>query len=229
MHRFASRFRPVALLLALAALPLMAKHHPADPAIDESRLGALQDNTHRAQRRAAIDTVMVHFMSNVVAKPNDPFDIDDCVGIFNRYGVSAHFIVARDGTIYRLLPDSVTGFHAGRVDPALADDPRLKQMNDRSIGIELLAIGSQPEMAIYMTKAEYDALVRRHPDFVGYTEAQYASLNWLVRRLAADHEGIELTREHVIGHDEYAGNRKNDPGELFDWSRLGLDEPAPSQ
>lgn len=221
----ARRVRPIVLALAaLAVLPMLAKHHPEAPTIDESRLGVLNDNTHRAERRAALDTVMIHFMSNVVANRADPFDIDDCVGIFNRYGVSAHFIIGRDGTIFRLLPDSATGFHAGRVDPAQADDPRMKQMNDRSVGIELLAIGSKREMGIYLTAAEYDELVRRNPEFVGYTDAQYDAVTWLVRRLAADHEAIELTREHVIGHDEYAGNRKNDPGELFDWSRLGLAE-----
>ena len=32
---------------------------------------------------------------------------------------------------------------------------------------------------------------------------------------------IPKNRSHVIGHDEY-NPAKNDPGELFDWSRIGI-------
>ncbi len=33
-----------------------------------------------------------------------------------------------------------------------------------------------------------------------------------------------LNRRQVVGHDEYAPDRKQDPGELFEWARLGLPE-----
>ena len=74
-------------------------------------------------------------------------------------------------------------------------------------------------MAGYITGEAYDSLA---PGIPGYTEAQYASLKALIREIAARHPGIRLDRQHVVGHDEYAPGRKQDPGELYDWSRLGL-------
>ena len=58
--------------------------------------------------------------------------------------------------------------------------------------------------------------------FIGYTEEQYASLRRLIEDLVARYSGMEPDRRHIIGHDEYAPDRKNDPGELFDWDELEL-------
>jgi N-acetyl-anhydromuramyl-L-alanine amidase AmpD len=194
--------------------------------IDTSRMGVLTEDTHHKDRGGhAIDRVMLHFMSNIVNDRDDPYDVDDNVGILNRYGFSAHFIVGRDGTVYRLLPDAARAWHAGRPGPSKADDPAYANMNARSIGIEMLAIGSREEMELYMTPEAYDAVVAQHPDYPGYTDAQYAAVARLLRHLAARHPGLEPDREHVIGHDHFAGDRtppKHDPGELFDWSRIRL-------
>lgn len=54
--------------------------------------------------------------------------------------VSAHYLIGRDGLIYRILPDDVMAWHAGRVIPGFP--------NERSIGIELHAAVSEPILEI---------------------------------------------------------------------------------
>ena len=88
-------------------------------------------------------------------------------------------------------------------------------MNKRSIGIEILAIGSKSDMSIYMSGSEYDKI---DPSLIGYTDRQYEALGLLIADICAGYS-IPTDREHIIGHDEYNPN-KNDPGELFDWERL---------
>ena len=88
-------------------------------------------------------------------------------------------------------------------------------MNLYSIGIELVGIGSQQDMALYLTKAEYKKLDK---DLLGFTDDQYTALRALVEDVYARHN-IPMDTEHVIGHEQY-NPKKNDPGELFDWSRI---------
>jgi len=53
----------------------------------------------------------------------------------------------------------------------------------------------------------------------GWTDAQYAALADLVRRLC-DRHGIPKDRDHVIGHAEVPDQDHRDPGPHFDWDRL---------
>ena len=88
-------------------------------------------------------------------------------------------------------------------------------MNKYSVGIEIVAIGSEKDMAQYLTSDEYAELDK---SLVGFTEAQYDTL----RRLAYDiceRNDIPFDRQHIIGHEEY-NPEKSDPGELFDWGRI---------
>ena len=88
-------------------------------------------------------------------------------------------------------------------------------MNRYSIGIELMGIGSQEDMSIYLQPEEYDRL---NKDLIGFTDAQYAALENLVWDICTRHE-IPMDRGHIIGHQEY-NPAKNDPGELFDWAHF---------
>jgi len=105
-------------------------------------------------------------------------------------------------------------WHAGR--GSFADNEKYtNQMNKYSIGIEILAIGSQNDMEQYLLPHEYNALSK---DFIGFTDKQYASLSVLVKDIC-ERNSIPFDKTHIIGHDEY-NPKKNDPGELFDWDRL---------
>lgn len=160
---------------------------------------------------------MIHFSSNVLSKPNNPYITEDVINIFKQYGVSAHYLIARDGTIFRLVDENRNAYHAGK--GSLVDYPQYTdKLNCHSIGIEILAIGTEEEMKQYISSEIYRSIPKDH---IGYTEKQYAALNFLLPGIYQRH-GIKVDRQHVIGHDEYSVGIKEDPGILFDWSKIGL-------
>lgn len=165
-------------------------------------------------REFAPEYVMLHFTSAVVNSRSDPYDMDAVRKIFEDSEISIHYIIDRDGKVQCYIPEARAAWHAGR--GSFANDERLTNaMNKYSIGIEILAIGSQRDMVQYLTAAEYNALPT---EYIGFTEAQYISLKGLVKDICA-RNSIPFDREHVIGHDMY-NPLKNDPGELFEWEML---------
>lgn len=166
------------------------------------------------ERNYAPEFVMIHFTSAVVNHRDDPFNIGYIRDIYVDYDISIHYVIQRDGTVYCLIPEDRVAWHAG--PGTYLDDPKYTDaMNQYAIGIEMLAIGSQEDMALYLTPDEYDAL---DDSLKGYTEAQYEALAALVADLCQRYE-IPQDATHVIGHGAYSPD-KPDPGELFDWSRI---------
>lgn len=176
-----------------------------------------------------VDHLVLHFCSDVIAHPQHPYDIDRQIEIFRHNSASANYLIARDGTIYLFVPETRAAWHAGTGH--LPWDPTIHSMNQRAIGIEMFAVGSPDDMRLFgMTHAQYDAFQSAHPDWVGFSDAQYASLNRLIDDIRRRHPAILPDRFHIIGHEEWAGRaRRTDPGQLFDWTRIGLtrDRPAP--
>lgn len=158
--------------------------------------------------------VMLHFCSAVVDHPEDPYHMEYVRQTFIDADVSVHYIIDREGTVFCYVPEDRTAWHAG-VGEWLEDEKYTNKMNMYSIGIELVAIGSVEDMSLYMTKAQYNKLDK---ELLGFTDAQYTALKELVADVCSRH-GIPMDREHIIGHEDY-NPRKNDPGELFDWSRI---------
>lgn len=116
--------------------------------------------------------------------------------------VSAHYLIAEDGRIWRLVDEEMRAWHAGA--GAWGD---VRDVNSRSIGIELANPGDAPHAARQMAALE-------------------ALLADILRRRA-------IPPERVIGHGCMAPGRKSDPGRAFDWRRLArgglsvwLDPPA---
>jgi len=168
-----------------------------------------------SERNEEITHIVLHFISNVIENRVAPYIIEDIQRIFQDYGVSAHYIIDRDGTIHLAVPEDQVAFHAGA--GTLADFPEYENnLNQHSIGIELLGIGTQEEMSLYLTASAYNAL---DPALIGFTDAQYDSLNWLLHDILARHPSIHPNRTHIIGHSEYNPS-KVDPGALFEWDRL---------
>lgn len=158
--------------------------------------------------------VMLHFTSAVALNPKDPYNQDLVRGIFEDYEVSVHYIIDREGNVRCYIPEELVAYHAGY--GTWANDPKYTDLlNEYAIGIEIMAIGSQKDMAQYMTAGEYSRLNRA---YIGYTDAQYDTLKALVGDICDRHH-IPMDREHIIGHEEYSP-AKTDPGELFDWDRL---------
>jgi N-acetylmuramoyl-L-alanine amidase len=107
--------------------------------------------------------------------------------------VSAHYLIAEDGAVWRHVDEARRAWHAGSAHWAGERD-----INSRSIGIELANPG-------------HEFGYRRFP------EAQMAALEALCRDVLARHP---IPARHVLGHSDVAPQRKQDPGELFDWPRL---------
>lgn len=79
-----------------------------------------------------IDTIIIH--SSYDALGDDPYDTDGLIKEYKQYGVAAHYLIDRQGKIYRLVKDKNIAYHAG---VAKVPDGRT-EVNNFSIGIELM-------------------------------------------------------------------------------------------
>ena len=110
--------------------------------------------------------------------------------------VSAHYAVEEDGSVLRLVPDERRAWHAG-----VSHWRGAERLNDRSIGIEIVNPGHEH----------------------GYRDfplLQMAGLSALCRDLLARHP---IPARNVLAHSDVAPDRKEDPGERFDWAALASD------
>ncbi|MBT2678788.1 N-acetylmuramoyl-L-alanine amidase [Bacillus sp. ISL-35] len=160
--------------------------------------------------------IVLHFISNAANNPDNPYVYEDIRKIFIDYNVSPHYMIDRNGEIYHLLPENRAARHAGKGNiEGYTEYEDL--LNKYSIGIELMAIGTEEEMQQMMSSEYY----RKIPsELIGYTEAQYQALNLLIDDIMARNSMIKRDRNHIIGHDEYAPERKTDPGSLFEWEKI---------
>ena len=112
--------------------------------------------------------------------------------------VSAHALIAREGSVTQYVAFPMRAWHAG-----VSCFEGRERCNDFSIGIELEGC-----------------------DDVPYTTPQYRSLSRLCVLLMQRWPAI--TPERIVGHCDIAPQRKTDPGPAFDWPRLHREvrEPA---
>ena len=104
--------------------------------------------------------------------------------------VSAHVLVARDGTPTQYVPFFARAWHAGKSEYCGRN-----ACNDFSVGIEL-----------------------EGTDDLKYTSEQYRALAELIAALRRAYPS--LARAEVVGHNDIAPGRKTDPGPAFDWAEL---------
>ncbi|WP_428487088.1 N-acetylmuramoyl-L-alanine amidase [Rhodopila sp.] len=107
--------------------------------------------------------------------------------------VSSHYIVDEDGSVARLVPEDRRAWHAG-----VSHWRGHAELNGRSIGIEIVNPGHE----------------------WGYRDfpvLQVAAVCDLCLLLMARHP---IPARNVIGHSDVAPDRKQDPGERFDWQEL---------
>ena len=107
--------------------------------------------------------------------------------------VSAHYLVAEDGAVHRLVAEDKRAWHAGK-----SCWRGLRDVNARSIGIEIQNPGHR----------------------CGYREFPAAQIDAVIAlglEIAARHA---IAPRDVLAHSDVAPARKKDPGELFPWERL---------
>ena len=66
----------------------------------------------RPTQNRNIDVVIVHSVYN--ASGGDKYNVDLVINQFSHYGVSSHYIIGRDGAIYRLVKEKDVSFQAGK-------------------------------------------------------------------------------------------------------------------
>ncbi len=168
---------------------------------------------YRTNGEADIEYIMIHAISDAAANPRNPYDVTRIRSIFDEYGVEAHYLIDREGTIYQFVQDDRIARHAGA--GTWNNEPRLTNaMNRYSIGIELMGVGTREEMKDVIGPLA-NTLVKSADR--GYTEAQYLALDLLLHHLQALYQ---IPAEKIISHQAYDPGRKWDPGELFDWTRI---------
>ena len=107
--------------------------------------------------------------------------------------VSAHYMIDEHGQIFQLVPEEKRAWHAG-----LAYWRGKTNINDRSIGIELENPGHNIGYKIF-------------------PEKQILSLIQLAKEII---QRYHIPARNILGHSDIAPTRKQDPGELFNWSLL---------
>jgi N-acetylmuramoyl-L-alanine amidase len=107
--------------------------------------------------------------------------------------VSSHYLVDEDGNVVAMVPEARRAWHAG-----ISSWRGHSGLNDRSIGIEIANPGHE----------------------WGYRDfpvLQLASVCDLCLEILARHR---IPARNVVAHSDVAPDRKEDPGEKFDWEGL---------
>lgn len=164
----------------------------------------------------SIQYMMIHFCSAMNSNPENPHNIANILQDFRQLGVSPHYIIDRNGKIFRLIPDKYLAFHAGKGYYHKAPYMFRDYMNYYSIGIELMGIGTWDEMKL-LTKKEIYARVKQKDK--GFTAEQYTSLNFLIDYIISNNPSIKKDKKHIVGHNEYS-NKRLDPGLYFNWGKI---------
>ncbi len=130
---------------------------------------------------------------------------------------SAHIVLGRDGAIVQLAPFDVVTWHAGQ-----SQWNGLVGLNNASIGIEMDNAGpmsrvgtnyvawfgkTYPDKEVMLAEHKHGGGVR---GWHAYTEAQIARA-LEIADLLVEHYGLE----DVLGHEDIARGRKQDPGPAF--------------
>lgn len=106
-----------------------------------------------------IDTIIIH--SSYDALGSDPFSVSGIIKEYEAYGVAAHYLIARDGSAYRLVQDRNIAYHAG-----------VSQVPDGRTGVNNFSIGIE----LVNTKTDK------------FTDVQYATLKKLISRIKSEYK-----------------------------------------
>jgi len=138
---------------------------------------------------------------------------------------SAHLVIGRDGSITQLVPFNVVAWHAGA-----SSWEGVSGLNHHSIGIELDNVGrldhiagkwvsplkiQVPDNQVRVAKHKNEAPGTPPSGWQTYTPEQIDAAFSVAQALIAHYR-----LQDIIGHDDIAPGRKNDPGPDFPMASL---------
>ncbi len=135
----------------------------------------------------AVDVLVLHYTELPLQQ-----SLDILCDSTREHRVSSHYVLAEDGTLYSLVPEDRTAWHAGR-----SHWRGREALNATSIGVEIVNLQGD-----------------RHD----YPPVQIAVLIELCQGIVARHPAI--VPRNVVGHSDIAPQRKIDPGRRFPWKTL---------
>lgn len=161
--------------------------------------------------------------------------------------VSVPFVLGRNGVIYSIHPSKYWSYHLGR-----GAQGGNTYGSKRTIGIEISNIGGlnhtdkgmttyyDPDDDVYCDLSDTDAYLkapyRRFEYYATFTDAQYNSLNvllkYLTNRYNIPYKFLDASKRYeafsdivnfkgIVSHVNYRTSGKEDIGPGFDWARIG--------
>ena len=113
------------------------------------------------------------------------------VEVFKQNEVSAHYIIASDGKVIKLVDDDKCAWHAGK-----SCWQGHFSLNQCSIGIELCSHS------------------------LGQNKYNFKQMESLISLLQKLKKKYHIPAENILGHSDIAPTRKPDPGRGFPWKKL---------
>ena len=110
-----------------------------------------------------------------------------------KFKVSCHYLIGRNGAVYRLVKENKIAWHAGQ-----SHWGNYKNLNKNSIGVELVNKGHQF-------------------GYTNFTKKQILSLVKICKTLI---KRYKIKKKYIVGHSDISPLRKIDPGEKFPWKYL---------
>lgn len=99
------------------------------------------------KKSRSIDIIVVH---STRCLDGDPYNVLNAIDVFRHYNVASHYMIDRNGIVYRLVAEKDIAYQAGK--SVLPQNGR-RMLNGSSIGIELLNSPTDPP-----TDSQYQAL-----------------------------------------------------------------------
>lgn len=141
-------------------------------------------------------------------------------------GASAHIVIERDGTVIQCRPFNRTCGHAGGRGKSRWKG--FDGLNGCSIGIELANAGDNAKLAAKWSKLPLVKAKHKNggpiQEWEAYPEAQMNACIEVAKAIVGRYK-----LDDVIGHDDIAPDRKNDPGPAFDMGKLRVACGFPAQ
>ena len=140
--------------------------------------------------------VLIHGVYNRL-DTDKRFDPESIVDIFRKYGVTAHYLILRNGEIWELVPPNLQAWHAGK-----SWFKGITGLNSTFIGIEFIGDNK-----------------------IDYEEPQYDSGGELIAYLMNQNPAINtgmITTHQIVSGPDIREDYKWDPGPTFDMLKLGM-------